>query len=157
MARGSRAGSTGLAVAGRARLGATMPEPSVDAKTNRLFAPDTLLAAQYFDRVRRPKSSTGEQRLMIAILEQAVDDYMTLVAARDCVRQRMFADAEQWLASTDRSRLYSFETICDHLGLDVDYMRQGLRRWKARARGQLAPSIAPADVAPQERRRASNE
>jgi hypothetical protein len=150
MAPESRRGSTGSGVA-------TMPVPPLDARTADLFAPDTLLPAQYFDRVRRRKNSTGEQRLMVAVLEQAVDDYMSLAGARDRVRRRMFADAERWMESTDASRLYSFETICDHVGLDVDYMRDGLRRWKARVRGEVTSSISPTEVEPGERRRASNE
>lgn len=161
MAGASGGGSRGHArseAAGRAPLGAAMPDLPVDARTASLFAPDTLLPVQYYDRIRRRKNSTGEQRLMIAVLEQAVDDYTRLVAASGRDRRRMFADAEHWVESTDRSCLYSFETICDHLGLDVDYMRHGLRRWKARLSGELALAVSPGDVVePAQRLRASNE
>lgn len=135
-----------------------MPDYDIHERAAELFTPDTLLPSQYFDRIRRRKDLTGEQRLMIAVIEQAVDDYVKHVAATDRVRSSAFADAEQWIESTDRSWLYAFETICDYMGLDVEYVREGLRRWKARARGPVASTASIADIAePQERRRASNE
>ena len=126
-----------------------------------VFAPDTLLPGQYFDRIRRGKDLTGEQRLMTAVLELAVDDYMKHAAARDRLRQGLFAEAERWIESTDRSWLYAFETICDHLGLDVDYVRRGLRELRDRARdhgsGHRVPVVAVEGDATLERRRAGNE
>ena len=122
------------------------------------FAPGTLLPTQYFDRIRRRKDFTGEQRLMIAVLELAVDDYLQHAAIMHRRAQGLFAGAEEWIESPDRSWVYAFETICDHFGLDADYVRKGLRRRKARARGNVAPAVhaADVDVSP-ERRRASNE
>jgi hypothetical protein len=135
-----------------------MPAYDIHERAACLFAPDSLLATQYFDRIRPRKDLTGEQRLMIAVMEHAIDDYMKHVAARDRLSQRLFDDAEQWIESADRSWLCSFETICDHLGLDVDSVRGGLRRCKARARGESVPIAAASDVATQpDRRRASNE
>jgi hypothetical protein len=135
-----------------------MPGYDTHERAEGLFVPDTLLATQYFDRVRRRKDLTGEQRLMCAVIEQALDDYLKYAAGTDRARQGLFADAERWIESADRSWLYSFETICDHLGLDGDYVRAGLRRWKARARGEgVAPASAFDTAATPERRRASNE
>ena len=123
-----------------------------------VFAPDTLLPTQYFDRTRRRKDLTGEQRLMMAVIEFAVDDYMKYAHVRERTRQGLFAAAEAWIESTDRSWLYSFETICDHLGLDAGWMRQGLRRWKARLRGELVSAVPVVDIVlAVERRRAINE
>jgi hypothetical protein len=138
-----------------------MHQDEIHERGSGVFAPDTLLPGQYFDRIRRGKDLTGEQRLMIAVLELAVEDYMKHAAARDRLRQGLFAEADRWIESTDRSWLYAFETICDHLGLDVDYIRRGLRTRRERARdhGQ-ADSIPAAAVeadAPPERRRAGNE
>jgi hypothetical protein len=135
-----------------------MAEYDMHERSENLFAPDSLLATQYFDRIRRRKVFTGEQRLMCAVVEHALDDYMKYAAGTDRVRRKLFADAERWIESADRSWLYSFETICDHLGLDVDYVRIGLRRWKARARGEGIGSVSASDTgATPERRRASNE
>lgn len=123
-----------------------------------LFAPDTLLASQYFDRVRRRRDLTGEQRLMFAIIEDAVDVYLKHAAARRPEHRRLFDDAERWIESDERSWLYAFETICDHMGLDADHVRQGLRSWKARARGESAPVAAAVEpVETPDRPRAMNE
>jgi hypothetical protein len=106
-----------------------------------LFQPDTLLPSQYFDRIRRRAQYDGERRLMIAILEDAVDVYRKQAGAHDARGQQLFLEAEEWFADTDRSWLYSFENICDVLDLEADYLRRGLHAWKARAkagrRGQV--------------------
>jgi len=116
-----------------------------DSKANRpveweerspeLFTPDLLLASQYADRVRpRAEALSPERRLMAAVLEDAVHVYRTLAAATTPRQRALFADAEAWIESEDRSWIFSFESICDHLGLDPDYLRRGLRAHKARVR-----------------------
>ncbi len=126
-----------------------------------VFAPDTLLPGQYFDRIRRGKDVTGEQRLMTAVLDFAVADYLKHAAAKDRLRQGLFADAERWFGSTDRTFLYAFETICDYLGLDAEYVRRGLHERLAQARDPgprpVDPIPAEAVEAPPERRWAGNE
>ena len=135
-----------------------MLKHDVDERAARVFEPDALLSVQYFDRLRRRTGFTAEQRLMIAILEAGVDDYLKYAAARDSRRRALFADAEGWIESEDHSWLYGFGTICDHLGLDAGYVRAGLRAFKARARGGTMPQPSAAEIAPPpERRRASNE
>ena len=138
-----------------------MHQDDIHERASGVFAPDTLLPGQYFDRIRRGKDLTGEQQLMIAVLELAVEDYMKHAAARDRLRQGLFAEAERWIESTDRSWLYAFETICDHLGLDVEYVRTGLRARRERARDhgptEPIPTNAIEAEAPPERRRAGNE
>ena len=41
----------------------------------------------------------GERRLMIAVLEDAVDVYRKQAGARDARRQQLFEDAEEWIES----------------------------------------------------------
>ena len=100
-----------------------------------LFQPDTLLPTQFFDRVRRRSEHDAERRLMIAVLEDAVDVYRKQAGAADQRGQQLFGEAEEWIEDTDRSWLFSFENICDVLDLDADYLRRGLRSWKDRAHG----------------------
>jgi len=140
-----------------------MHQDDIHERASGVFAPDTLLPGQYFDRLRRGKDLTCEQQLMIAVLELGVEDYMKHAAARDRLRQGLFAEAERWIESTDRTWVYAFESICDHVGLDVDYVRRGLRDCRQRAREHdhraldpIAAVVTQADVPP-ERRRAGNE
>ena len=114
-----------------------------------LFVPDTMLPSQYFDRVARRTEYDGERRLMIAVLEDAVDVYRKLVGARDARRQQLFHDAEEWLESEDRSWIFSFQNICDVLGIESEYLRRGLHAIKAQAlaRGQVVVLRSDADHA----------
>ena len=135
-----------------------MMQHDIDERATALFAPDTLLATQYFDRIRRRKDLTGEQRLMFAVLEDAVDVYLKHAIATHRHHQGLFAEAERWIQSEDRSWLYAFETICDYLGLDAAYVRRGLYGWKMRARGEIVPPESVPEVRESPaRRRASNE
>jgi hypothetical protein len=114
-----------------------------------LFTPDTLLPSQFFDRVRRRSEHDGERRLMIAVLEDAVDVYRKQVGSRDPRGQQLFREAEDWIEDPDRSWLFSFQNICDVLDIDADYLRRGLHALKDRAvggrRGQVVPLRATAD------------
>lgn len=125
-----------------------------------LFQPDTLMPSQYFDRIRRRASLDGERRLMVAILEDAVDVYRKHADARDRKRRTLFDDAEAWIEASDKGWIFSFENICDVLGLDVDYLRAGLRRWRAAHGGRRGDVVAfpdaPREEAPDTFRRALN-
>src|SRR6476469_1366450 len=85
-----------------------MPDHDIHERAGGLFAPDTMLASQYFDRIRRRKALTGEQLLMCAIIEDAVDAYLKYAAATRPDLQDRFAEAERWVESEDRSWLYAF-------------------------------------------------
>src|SRR5690349_17704638 len=100
-----------------------------------MFQPDTLLPSQFFDRVRRRTEHDGERRLMIAVLEDAVDVYRKQAGTPDERGTHLFAEAEEWIEDLDRSWLFSFQNICDVLDIDADYLRRGLRAWKDGARG----------------------
>jgi hypothetical protein len=129
-----------------------MQQNEIHDRAAGLFVPDTLLSTQYFDRIRRRKDLTGEQRLMFAVIEDAIDTYRKHAAATRREHRELFEEAERWIASADRSYLYTFETICDYLGLESEYVRRGLHAWKARARGEaIALRAAEPGEAPEER------
>ena len=119
-------------------------EFAVEERVADLFQPDTLLPSQFFDRARRRSEHDGERRLMIAVLEDAVDVYRKQAAARDGRGRQLFLDAEEWIEDPDRTWLFSFQNICDVLDLDADYLRRGLRRWKVHAQtgGKRGPIVA---------------
>jgi hypothetical protein len=72
----------------------------------------------------------GEERLMLAVLESAVEDFQKYVLARKPRGKMLFQQAEQWFQERDSDELFSFENICDTLQLHPDYIRQGLMVWK---------------------------
>jgi hypothetical protein len=72
----------------------------------------------------------GEERLMLAVLESAVEDFQKYVLARKPRGKRLFQEAEEWFLEKDSEELFSFENICETLQLHPDYIRQGLMVWK---------------------------
>jgi hypothetical protein len=95
-----------------------------------LFEPDILLPNQYFAAFRRGRAVEGERRLMLAVLEDAVDSYRKHAGACDPREQACFLEAKEWFLSDDRSWLFAFENICDVLEMNADYLRSGLDRWR---------------------------
>src|SRR5437867_8010346 len=132
-------------------------EHAVDERLAGLFAPDTLLPSQFFDRVRRRSEHDGERRLMIAVLEDAVDVYRKQVGSHEPRGQLLFQEAEQWIEDADRTWLFSFQNICDVLDIDADYLRRGLRVWKQRAQGGRRGQIVSLRTEDDELRKASGD
>jgi hypothetical protein len=118
-------------------------------RTQAIFEPDTLLPSQHADRTGRRRQIDGEHRLMVAILEDAIDVYRKQAAARDTRKRHMFEDAEAWIEDRATTWIFSFENICAVLDLDPSYIRKGLHEWKDRAHGAAASTevvhLAPVD------------
>jgi hypothetical protein len=101
-----------------------------EEKMGSLFQPDTLLPAQYFDTVRRKANSEPEKKLMLAILEYAVASFQKYIFARDSKGKAKFHETEDWILEENSEWIFSFENICEVLGFNPSYVRQGLLRWK---------------------------
>jgi hypothetical protein len=111
-----------------------------------LFEPDTLLPSQFFAHFRGRGSATrGEKRLMLAVLEDAVDCYQKFAFSRESRGRELFSEAEEWLFSSDSSWVFAYENICQTLELNADYLRRGLQEWRQRAR--LAGGRVPTQTA----------
>jgi hypothetical protein len=109
--------------------------------------PDAVLPSQFFGALRRKACPDGERLLMVAVLEDAVHCYQKHVRASDPRGRQLFVDAEEWLMSTDRRWFFSFENVCETLGLDPTYVREGLVVWKeVTLRGRAAGSRVAEDA-----------
>ena len=88
-----------------------------------------LLPSQYADL--RSRAQTPEQRLALAVLEDAIacsQGRVTLDSAgayknRVVIRQ---LEAVAWLAGADCPFKLSFENVCAILGIDAGYLRAGI-------------------------------
>ena len=89
---------------------------------------------------RSPAERSGEHRLMLAILDDAVAIFVKSLSGRT-VNQNDARAARAWLESRDRSLPFTFECICDRLGFDSAYIRRGLFAVRA------APAAAAARIA----------
>lgn len=94
-----------------------------------MFEPDTLLPEQHFALLGR-KPLHGEERLLLAMLEDAVHCFQTYLLAKKPHERRLFQEAEEWIDSTDALWFFSFENICDVIGINPSRMRGALKAWK---------------------------
>ena len=103
---------------------------TADERIASLFQPDTLLSAQYFENFRKQILPEPEKRLMLAILEDAVNCFQENFLATNGKKKRLFEEAEEWIVEVGADRIFSFETVCETLGVNPEYVRRGLLRWK---------------------------
>ncbi len=89
------------------------------------LVPDAILPVQFFAGAT---SRTGEQRLMLGILTDALDLLYKYRNASHPRERRLFAEAHEWVFSTDLTYLFSFENICAHVKLDPSYLRARIQR-----------------------------
>jgi hypothetical protein len=85
-----------------------------------------------------PTSLQPEKRLLLAVLEDAVDTFQHYATVSSGRGRHIFVDAEQWFASTAADWLFDFEFLCQALGLDPSYIRSGLRLWCDARRAPIA-------------------
>jgi len=109
-----------------------------DGVLPRLIEPEILLPSQFFDRFRGQSVLEAERRLMVAVLEDAVSCFQKYAGATRPRGRRLFKEAEDWLLEEDSSWLFSFESICAVLGINPQYFREKLKRWKQELLAQPA-------------------
>jgi hypothetical protein len=120
---------------------------NVEDRLTGFLQPDTILPAQFFQSLRTKGRFDGERRLMIAVLEDAVNCFMKQIHATDPKARQLFLDAEEWIAVDDRTWFFAFENVCDTLDLDPDYVREGLFKWRAAERRRVGDAAVAAAVA----------
>lgn len=106
------------------------PRMQLDERAMAIFQPDVLIENQYLATQTRRIHLDAERVLMFAVLRDAVSCYQDNLNSRCKRKQLLFREAEEWILDKDRSHLFSFDNVCEILGLDPDYMRAGLQRWK---------------------------
>jgi hypothetical protein len=120
----------------------------VEEKAMMIFQPDILIDAQFQASHQRRFRLDPERVLMLAVLQDAVVCFQEYVSATYKRKQSMHEDAAEWISSRDRSYLFSFVNVCEALGFDADYMREGLARWKCAARGKVGEKSARQTIGP---------
>ena len=105
--------------------------------------PETILPSQFFDRFQVDASFQPEKRLMLAVLEDAVGTFQKYAVAAGRRGRRLFTEAEDWFESDDGGWPFAFVNVCQALGLEPQYVRAGLRRWRQgqQAYGEESPKV----------------
>ena len=111
---------------------------SMEERVTSLFQPDTLLPDQYFETFRRKFHLEPEKKLMLAILEDAVACFQKYIFARDGKGKMLFRESEEWVEGRNADGIFSFDSVCEMLGFDPAYLRQGLVGWREKALSQHA-------------------
>jgi hypothetical protein len=99
-----------------------------------VLQPEVILPSQLAVGTRLDARLQPEKRLLLAVLEDAVAAFQRHTLGRTRRAERLFAEVEAWFASDANDWPFAFVNVCHALGLDVHYMRAGLRRWRERAR-----------------------
>jgi hypothetical protein len=89
------------------------------------------------EQLSKKEIREGEEGLMLAVLENAIEYFQKYVVGQSEREKRLFKEAEEWILEKDSDWFFSFENICETLGLYPDYIRQGLMRWKEAKRGSV--------------------
>ena len=112
--------------------GKMQEKETLDERLPALFEPDTLLPIQYFEAMRRKHLLEGEKRLILSVLEDAIECFMKCMDSATNKGQRLYREADKWIALEDKHWVFSFDNVCDMLDINPEYMRRGLRDWKGR-------------------------
>lgn len=119
--------------------------------TGSVFEPDVVLPSEFY-RSRHVEIRGGERRLMSALLSDGIEAYIA-----QCSRSVYDPhggsqstrggndDAHEWVHTRDYTYVFSFDNVCESLGIDAEYLRLGLRRYvdsirQRRARGESVKS-----------------
>jgi hypothetical protein len=97
-----------------------------------LIAPDLLMPVQWYAGIRgeNPRFH-GTKQLMLAVLVDALQCLRTRAPGeRIAIQRRSLAEAEAWIADRKGQGPFAFETICETLGINPDWLRESLREWR---------------------------
>jgi hypothetical protein len=93
------------------------------------------------DDGRRESENEPERKLLEAVLEDAIQCWQACAVIAPVwrvsgyssmgKRQREYFEADRWFfGEYDNAPLFSFQQICDCLGLDPDFIRRRLLEWR---------------------------
>ena len=94
-----------------------------------LFIPDVIAAHKF-----AANSQTGEQpeqRLMLAVLGEALFCFQKYHLTPDKDGQKIFAEALDWVLDESEQWPFSFNNICAGLSISPSYLRRQMLHWKA--------------------------
>jgi hypothetical protein len=118
-----------------------------EERLSEIFEPDILLPIQYFAALKRKRFSCGEHRLLVALMQDAVECFQKHLHARDTKRRQLYLDAEAWISAEEDDGTFSFENVCELLGMNPEYIRQGLLGWRDRERARHRARMVHATTA----------
>lgn len=111
------------------------------SRADSFSASDLILPSQFFELVGKNRFSC-EQRLMLAVLADAINilhDWRTSGSVR---KRRLFADAVRWVTTRENNVAFSFDNVCDALEINSEALRRRLSHIIAGSPADSRPSLA---------------
>jgi hypothetical protein len=99
------------------------------------------------ERLSKKGIREGEEKLLFAVLTNAIEDFQKYVDAKDETGRKLFHEAEEWFLEQNSDSICSFSSICETLGLHPHYMRRGLLSWKETKRKDKSIQARRANLA----------
>jgi hypothetical protein len=84
--------------------------------------PDVILRSQFFELVGT-RSLSSEQRLMLAVLADAINVVQEFGGASSLRKRNSFNEAWSWFFANGVSCPLSYDSVCDALGIDAKGLR----------------------------------
>ncbi|MBS3096038.1 hypothetical protein J4480_01205 [Candidatus Woesearchaeota archaeon] len=107
-----------------------------------VLQPDPSTPYDFFGEYRQRFRQDPEKMLMLAVLEDAVGVYQKNLFERSRKGKAKFREAEEYILEEGSDWPYSFENACEYVGLNPDYVRQGLTNWKEQRLANALPKSA---------------
>ena len=70
----------------------------------------------------------AERNLMAAVLSDGVEEFVRINISHKVKRQSDIEEILDWVDSEDDSYVYSFQNICNQLGINAEYLRVGMNK-----------------------------
>jgi hypothetical protein len=86
---------------------------------------DVILPSQFFGAMGGG-GLCSEQRLMLAVLVDAINILQGWNRMGSARKRRAFAEAAQWVTMKGTNYPFSFDSVCDALNIDSEMLRQRL-------------------------------
>ncbi len=103
------------------------------------FEPDVLTSHQYFKVFREKSHFMPEEKLMFAVLTDAIECFQKYLGASSRRYRNVFGEAEAWINNRESTSPFSFEQICEVLNINPNYLRLGLMQWRVTNESQKGP------------------
>jgi hypothetical protein len=108
---------------------------SFEERTHSLFHSDPLSSNTFFETLKRRAYLEPERFLMLAVLQDAITCLEKYAAFGSRGNKRLFDEARDWIVSEDGDWLFSFNNVCEAVGLNPGYVRRRLIQMSEPKRG----------------------
>jgi hypothetical protein len=109
------------------------------------FPLDAILPVQFYDRGLVSIQDEGIRRLLGAILEDAVRTFQSgqTIKVNRVSKRTAVREAEAWIFEASVRAPFSYNNVCQFLGIDPDALRRGLSEWQQRCKnGGIAEKLS---------------